>query len=150
MRTCGCEDTDNRRLILALADLCLCVVVRQTVVVGGGDGGGLADGTVHLGKADDMLLLLVVGVHEDGMLRAVLRVEFEELGDGESSVDAGAGESRAVGSLYGLHSGVVESERAFERHRKEIGEWSRIGGDDGQSACPGTSIYALARTAPKM
>ncbi len=142
MRTCGREDTDNGWLILALANLRLGVVVRQTVVVGGGERCGLADGAVYLREADDMLLLVVVGVHENGMLWAMLRVEFEELGDGESRIDSRVGERRAVRSLYCLHSRVVESGCAVERHLRGRGERGRIGMADCRSSRP-ERVYML-------
>lgn len=114
----GCrKDTNDRRVVLRLAYLRLCVVVRQAAVVCGEERSRLLDRAVHLGESDDMLLLLV-HVDEYLMVRAILRVVLEELREGECSVDPHRAECLAVHALHGLHVRVVESWSVLERHRR--------------------------------
>ncbi len=65
-----------------------------------------------------MLPLLVVSIYEDRMLRAVLRVELEELGQREIGIQPWRLEGLAVCPLPGLHGGIVEPGGVLERHTK--------------------------------
>ena len=120
LRTCCGKNPNDRWVILALADLCLRVVIGQTVVVRGRDGRSLPNATEDLREADNVLPLLIVGIDEDRMLWTVLRMVLEELGKGKVGVQFGALERRAVGALPCLHRGIVEAGSVLQRHSQAV------------------------------
>ena len=76
--------------------------------------GAFADGAVDIGVVEVSFLLLVVRVDEDGMVSALLSLQFEDLRYGQVSVYSWRSESLAVDALRCRHLGVVETDRAFE------------------------------------
>ncbi len=85
-RTRGREDANDGRLGRVLPLLRLRVVVRHAPVVACAERSGFADSAVDLGVVENMLLVVLVCIHEDRVFQAVFRVELEQLGDGEGAV----------------------------------------------------------------
>lgn len=117
-RTRGREDANDGRLGRVLPLLRLRIVVRKALVVTCAERGGFADSAVDLGEVENMLLVVLVCIHENRVFRAVFRMELKQLGDGEGGVKLYTLERLAVGALHRLDLGVVETRCVLEdRHR---------------------------------